>query len=237
MRHPDTRMKLSIIIPALNEAGTIAPCLRALQGLRSRGHELIVVDGGSGDGTPQLAGQLADTVIHSARGRGAQMNRGAAAAYGEVLVFLHADTLLPPDADSILAQHLPGGPAWGRFEVRLSGERFVFRIIEFLMNLRSRLTGIATGDQAMFVTRDLFRQSGGFADLELMEDIEFSARLKRRAPPLCLRDRVLTSSRRWEERGVMRTILGMWWLRLRYALGANPAHLSREYYGRVNPRR
>jgi len=225
-------MNLSIVIPVLNEAAVIRDCLSSLQGLRDRGHEVIVVDGGSGDETVALARELADHVLVSERpGRAVQMNRGAAQAAGEVFLFLHADTVLPEGVDRVLATHGVNANAWGRFDVKLSGRRPLLRVVEAAMNLRSRLTGIATGDQAMFVGRALFREAGGFPDIALMEDIAFSAVLRRRRRPLCLRQAVVTSSRRWEERGIVQTILKMWRLRLLYFLGAAPSDLARQYHG------
>jgi rSAM/selenodomain-associated transferase 2 len=219
---------ISIIIPVLNEAGCIEECLAALQGLRPRGHEVIVVDGGSVDETVRRAAPLCDRLLHSACGRARQMNAGAAAAAGDWLVFLHADTRFLFDLDQVLRGPDATG-VWGRFDVRLSGRRFIFRVIEWCINLKSRLTGIATGDQALFVTRELFNRVGGFPDLPLMEDVAMSRLLKRHAPPAGLRQRVITSSRRWEENGVFRTIVQMWSLRLRYYAGINPAGLAREY--------
>jgi rSAM/selenodomain-associated transferase 2 len=221
--------KLSVIVPVLNESRIIAATLARLQYLRSRGHELIVVDGGSDDATFELACALADRVLCTPRGRARQMNAGAEAASGDILLFLHADTQLPGDADEVLRAELSGDSGWGRFDVRLSGDHWLFRVIEWLMNRRSRLTDIATGDQAIFVTRDLFRRAGGFPEIELMEDIAFCARLRRIAKPLCLKQRVVTSSRRWEQAGIVRTTLKMWWLRLAYRLGVNPASLARWY--------
>lgn len=223
-------MSLSIIMPVLNEAGLIAAALTRLQPLRKQGAELIVVDGGSDDGTPERAEPLADRLIHASKGRAAQMNAGARAATGEILLFLHADTRLPEEADRILAAAFAAGAVWGRFDVRLSGGHPLFRVVAALMNERSRLTGIATGDQAMFVTREAFERVGGFPEIPLMEDIALSKALKRLARPVCLHDRVVASSRRWEERGILRTILLMWELRLRYFLGADPRDLVRRYY-------
>lgn len=222
--------RISIIIPALNEAAGIAETLRPLQPLRARGHEVIVVDGGSADGTVAIARPLADRVIASRPGRARQQNAGAEAAGGDVLLFLHADTQLPPDADALVTGGLTrSGCGWGRFDVRLSGRRPLLRVVERMMNLRSRLTGIATGDQAIFVRRDGFRRAGGFPHIPLMEDVALCRTLRRTGPPLCLRQRVLTSSRRWEQRGILRTILLMWRLRAAYALGADPARLARRY--------
>jgi rSAM/selenodomain-associated transferase 2 len=225
-------MILSIIIPVLNESPLISDCLASLQELRRRGHEVIVVDGGSIDDTGELAAPLSDRCLVSERpGRAAQMNRGAAAASGDVLLFLHADTHLPQDADALLQVAGADADGWGRFDVVLSGRQPLLRVVEAAMNLRSRLTGIATGDQAMFVGRQLFYRAGGFPDIPLMEDISLSAALKRLRPPHCLRQTVITSSRRWEEQGILNTVLQMWMLRLRFFLGAPPANLAREYYG------
>ena len=222
--------RISIVIPALNEAAGIAETLRPLQPLRARGHEVIVADGGSADATVEIARPLADRVMTSELGRARQQNAGAAAAGGDVLLFLHADTRLPPTADELVIDGLmASGRGWGRFDVRLSGRRPALRMVERMMNLRSRVSGIATGDQAIFVRRDWFRRAGGFPQIPLMEDVALSAALRRIGPPLCLRERVLTSSRRWEERGVLRTILLMWRLRAEYALGADPARLAGRY--------
>jgi rSAM/selenodomain-associated transferase 2 len=222
--------RISIIIPALNEATALSATLAPLQPWRARGHEVVVVDGGSTDGTPEIARPMADQVIASPRGRAAQQNAGAAAATGDVLLFLHADTLLPPDADRLVLDGLrTTGRGWGRFDVRLSGVAPGLRVVERMISLRSRVTGIATGDQAIFVHAEWFRRAGGFPPIPLMEDVALSTALKRLGPPLCLRDRATTSSRRWEERGIARTILLMWRLRLAYALGADPARLADRY--------
>lgn len=222
---------VSIIVPALNEAEQIAHTLAALQPLRGAGHEVIVVDGGSTDDTVVLAKPLADQVLVSPRGRSCQMNAGVAEATGDVLLFLHADTRLPHNAIAVLQQGLAQSErVWGRYDVRLSGQHFLLRIVERMMNWRSRLSGIATGDQAMFVRREAFLAVGGFPEIPLMEDIALSHILKRKfGAPLCFSVLVLTSSRRWEENGIGRTILLMWRLRLAYFLGASPEHLARQY--------
>jgi rSAM/selenodomain-associated transferase 2 len=221
---------LSIIVPVLNEAAVIVIALEALAPLRERGAEVIVVDGGSADRTAALAKPLADSLITSACGRAVQMNAGAAVARGDVLLFLHADTRLSPDAERLIPEGLlQSGRAWGRFDVSIEGRHPLLRVVATSMNARSRLTGIATGDQAMFMTRKAFTGVGGFPDIALMEDIELSRRLKRISPPLRLRARVTTSSRRWENRGVLRTILLMWRLRLAYFFGASPDDLARRY--------
>ena len=221
-------MKLSIIMPVLNEASGISATLTALQALRAAGHELIVVDGGSVDATALLASVDADQVINSARGRARQMNAGAAAANGEALLFLHADTRLPEQADSLIRNALQNR-LWGRFDVEISGRPALLRVVAGMMNQRSRLTGIATGDQAMFMTRAAFDAAGGCPDQPLMEDIELSKRLKRLGPPVCLRQRVITSGRRWERHGVWRTILLMWRLRFDYWRGVPVEQLAARY--------
>lgn len=221
---------LSIVVPVLDEAAGIVRTLTALAPLRARGAEVLVVDGGSRDGTQALAVPLCDRVIAAPRGRARQLNAGAAAARASVLLFLHADTLLPEGADARLLGALADGARWGRFDVRIEGRAPMLKVVAALMNLRSRLTGIATGDQAIFVERTLFDAIGGFPDQPLMEDIEWSRRLRARGEaPACLRARVLTSGRRWETRGVWRTIVLMWRLRWRYWRGESPEALARAY--------
>lgn len=226
---------LSIILPVLDEAQALPGVLRALQPLRARGAEIVVVDGGSTDATWRLAHAGADRVLLAPRGRAAQMNAGARQAAGAVLLFLHADTQLPPGADQLVDSAIAGGAAWGRFDVRIDSPRPLLRLVSALMNLRSRATGIATGDQAIFVRRDAFDAAGGFPDLPLMEDIALSGLLRRGAAPACLRARVLTSARRWERHGVLRTIVLMWSLRLRWFLGADAQRLADRYGYRRRP--
>jgi rSAM/selenodomain-associated transferase 2 len=220
-------MRLSIIIPVLNEAAGIEATLRALAPLRGRDVEVIVVDGGSHDGTLDLAGPLTDRVLSAPRGRAAQMNTGAAAAKSDALLFLHVDTHLPQDADRIILDGLRDH-RWGRFDVHFD-DGGLLRLVAIMMNTRSRLTGIATGDQAMFMTRAAFEEVGGFPNIALMEDVALSARLKRLDRPLCLSERATTSGRRWRQHGLWRTILLMWRLRLSFFLGADPARLARAY--------
>jgi len=221
---------LSIIVPVLNEAATVVKALEALAPLRAHGHEVIVVDGGSHDNTVALAMPLADDVISSARGRATQMNAGSKPALGDVLLFLHADTRLPPDADRLILGGLAQSQhCWGRFDVTIDGAHPLLPVVARMMNLRSWLTGIATGDQAMFVAAQTFASAGGFPEIALMEDIALSRTLKRVSPPLCLRARVVASGRRWEKHGVVRTIVLMWRLRLAYFFGANPDALARQY--------
>jgi rSAM/selenodomain-associated transferase 2 len=220
---------LSVIVPVLNEAAGIEATLQALAPLRQRGVEVIVVDGGSSDDTPRLAKPLASTVLTAPRGRARQMNAGAAAARGSVLLFLHADTQLPPQADQPVQNAITSGAVWGRFDVRISGSAWMLRVVAELMNVRSHWSGIATGDQALFVRRAVFERVGGFPDQALMEDIELSKRLCKVSRPARLRARVVTSGRRWESRGVWRTIFLMWRLRWRYWRGETPAQLAEAY--------
>jgi rSAM/selenodomain-associated transferase 2 len=222
--------KLSIIIPVLNEAANIELALARLQPMRGRGHEVIVVDGGSADGTSSLAQPLVDRVLTAPRGRALQMNAGAHEARGDVLLFLHADTRLPDGADQLILDGLrESGLAWGRFDVRIDGRHWLLGPTALLMNLRSDLTHVCTGDQGIFVGSDLFMRIGGYPPIALMEDIALSKILRRMSRPLRFPQRVTTSGRRWERNGVLRTILLMWWLRLRYFLGASPARLARVY--------
>ena len=220
---------LAIVIPVLDEAPRIGELLRELQPLRQAGVELVVADGGSRDGTPEIAAAFADAVIDAPRGRARQMNVGAAASRGDILLFLHADTLLPSAGVAAVMAAIEDGAQWGRFDVRIAGQAPLLRVVARMMNWRSRLTGIATGDQAIFVRREMFERVGGYPELPLMEDIRLSATLKRLAPPACLREQVTTSGRRWEQRGVLRTILLMWWLRAAFFLGASPTWLARLY--------
>lgn len=242
-------LRLAVVVPALNEAAGITHTLLALAPMRGRGVKLVLVDGGSSDATVALATPLVDAVVCSGRGRALQMNAGVrhlqtqghatrpedhqavapAAPQIDAFLFLHADTRLPPQADTLVADALSAGARWGRFDVCIQGRPAMLRCVAAFMNLRSRWTGIATGDQAMFVERDLFEQVGGFPVQPLMEDIELSKRLRAWAEPACLRERVLTSGRRWEERGVWRTIVLMWWLRWRYWRGAPADALARKY--------
>jgi rSAM/selenodomain-associated transferase 2 len=219
---------LSIIVPTLNEGGTIVTTLLTLQPWRGHGCQVIVVDGGSRDGTPDRVAKLADRLIVSPPGRARQMNAGASVAAGEAFWFLHADSNPPREAVPVLCAVLRDA-GWGRFDVRLSGGHPLLRLVERAMNLRSRWTGIATGDQGLFVRREWFEQVGGFPDIELMEDVVLSRRLKRLGPPACLDSVLQTSSRRWERNGIVRTVLLMWGLRLAFALGAAPASLARRY--------
>jgi len=223
-------IRLSIVIPVRNEESVLCATLERLQLLRADGHEVIVVDGGSDDASVGTARPLADQVIVAARGRATQMNAGAAIATGDVLLFLHADSWLPADPADAIASALSADARWGRFDVVIDGRPAILRVVAWMMNARSRLTGIATGDQGIFVDRATFFDAGGYPSIELFEDIELSWVLKRRVGrPACLRQRIVTSGRRWERHGPCRTIIAMWRLRLAYALGADPAGLARRY--------
>lgn len=223
-------LHLSVIIPTLNEADYITGLLQDLAPLRAQGHEVILVDGGSDDQTPAIATARVDRFIQAERGRAVQLNAGAQVAVGDILWFLHADTRVPPDAAARLIHACSEGRPWGRFNVHLSGSHWLLRIIEAMMNFRSCITAVATGDQGIFVTRERFAAVGGFPEIPLMEDIALSKALRRQARPACIRrPRLKTSSRRWEQHGITATMLLMWRLRLAYAMGAAPSDLARRY--------
>ncbi len=223
---------LSVIVPALDEGAGIAAALEALAPVRDDGCEVIVVDGASGDDTVARARPLADRVITVGRGRARQMNAGAAAARGDVLWFVHADTIVDPDAGVRLRAALAQSEReWVRFDVRLSDDRPLLRVVAWSMNLRSRLTGIATGDQGLFVRGEAFEALGGFPEIPLMEDVALSRALRRRGRPLCLYVGLTPSARRWLDGGVLRTILLMWRLRFDYWRGVDPDQLVRRYRG------
>jgi len=220
---------LSIIVPMLNERESIAATLGALR-VGAPTAEIIVVDGGSIDGSRQAAAGLCDMLIEAPRGRACQMNAGAAGAGGEVLAFVHADTIVPDRfaADIEAAMRNPG-VVGGRFDLALDASTLPYRLIARLISLRSRLSRTATGDQAMFVRREIFQRLGGFAQIEICEDLDFARRLKRCGAVACLRSRVMTSARRWQRAGLIRTVLRMWAIRLSYLAGVSPARLRRWY--------
>ncbi|MCC7546667.1 MAG: TIGR04283 family arsenosugar biosynthesis glycosyltransferase [Burkholderiales bacterium] len=223
-------MRLSVVMPVLDEAGCIRTSLERLRVLREAGHEVIVADGGSRDGTPDLARGLADCILDAPRGRALQMNAGAARAGGDVLLFLHADTRLPADVlEQLAAVFCTGSRRWGRFDVRIEGRHPMLRVVARAMNLRSRLTSVCTGDQCIVVARELFVRAEGYPPIVLMEDVALSKRLRRLGAMAALPGPVVTSGRRWENNGVWRTIVLMWWLRLRYFLGDSPRRLGRVY--------
>ncbi len=221
---------ISIVIPVLNEESVLASTLGRLQPLRKKGVEVIVVDGGSNDATCSIAKLLADVVINCERGRANQLNKGAKAAQGQLLLFLHADTQLPSNAFELLGSYASEVLCWGRFRVRLDGQSWVYRLIEILMNSRSCLTGIVTGDHAMFVSSQLFEQVGGYPNIALMEDVAISKRLKKMSSLCCLNSVVVTSSRRWQQNGVVWTIVLMWRLRLLYFFKQTPEKLAQKYH-------
>ena len=221
--------RLDVIIPSLDESDQLPELLASLAPLRSDGAEVILADGGSRDATLAIARAQACRCLSAPRGRASQMNAGGEASHGDHLLFLHADTHLPPGAASLVAKALDGERCWGRFDVRLTGRHPLLSMIAAAMNLRSRLAGIATGDQAMFMTREAFEAVGGFPVQPLMEDIEMSRQLKRLSPPACLRAKVTSSGRRWERNGAWRTIRLMWRLRYRYWRGISADILARDY--------
>lgn len=219
---------ISIIIPTLNEANTIVATLKHISSNATENVEIILVDGGSTDDTIAVASPWVDKCITlDSSGRAQQMNRGGDIASGDILLFLHADTFLPSDYPALLDSL--EGTVWGRFDVRLSGKQPIFRVVEFMINLRSRLTGIATGDQAIFISNSLFTSVGGYDQVPLMEDILISKKLKKIKKPVLRKEKVMTSSRRWEEKGILKTILLMWRLRLQLFLGWSPQSLASEY--------
>lgn len=222
-------VKISIIIPVLNEALNLSRISSFLQSIQHQGHEVIIVDGGSADNTLLMANEVTDKVIVSKAGRALQMNCGANIASGDVLLFLHADTFLPENTIQIISQVFQKKHYWGRFDMRLSSSKIIFRVIEKLINLRSCLTSIATGDQAIFVDKKLFHEIGGFAEIALMEDVEISRRLKKIAKPICIKQKVVSSSRRWESNGIVATVFLMWKLRLYYFFGVSPEKLHQLY--------
>ena len=222
---------LSVIVPALNEAENIAGTLLPLQEERGRSLEIILADGGSTDDTPALARPWINEFTSAPPGRASQMNAGAELAQGRYLFFLHADTQITPEALSELLAHCATGKAqWGFFRVRLAASRWRYRVIESFMNYRSQLTRVATGDQGLFVSKITFQKIGGFSTIPLMEDIEISKRLRKIAEPAVLKKSISTSARRWEQYGVFRTVLLMWYLRLAYFCGVSPETLHRYYY-------
>jgi len=221
-------MRISVIMPVLNEEKTIGAALHALLPLGP--HEIIVVDGGSGDRTRRISVEAGAKVLMTGPGRARQMNRGALEAMGDVLLFLHADTRLPASAFRDIESAL-SDPRYlgGRFDVELGSDRWLLKSVGFMISLRSRLSKVGTGDQAIFVRREIFAELGGFPDMPLMEDIAFCRKLKRMGDVACLKSKVVTSARRWETDGVWRTIFRMWTLKMLYLAGVSPARLKRFY--------
>lgn len=220
---------LLVVVPVLDEGESLGARLEALRPFRDRGAHVVVVDGGSADDTTDVARARGVEVLTARRGRAAQMNAGAANGEEAVILFLHADTHLPEGADQLIRGALDRGHEWGRFDVRIDSPRRLLRVVSFSMNLRSHLSGIVTGDQAIFVQRDLFERVGGFPDLSLMEDVALSRTLRRTGRPARIRSRVTTSARRWEQHGTWRTIVLMWRTRLDYFFGADPERLAVRY--------
>jgi len=222
-------MRIAVIIPTLNEGLSIQKTLIELQAWRQRGHQIILVDGGSADATVSHAENLVDLVLLSPKGRALQMNMGAEHADADILLFLHADTILKEGADHLIIESLSKNKPWGRFNVSFTSDKLIFKIIALFMNIRSCITSIATGDQAIFVEKQLFDQVGRYPSQPLMEDIQLSIVLKRQCRANCLKETVITSSRRWEQQGVYKTILQMWGLRLAYFLGVSSERLKHWY--------
>ena len=229
VEHLNKPLLLSIVVPVLNESHGIESFLKTLIWVREFGHEVIVVDGGSKDTTVERAMPLCDKLIESLPGRARQMNAGADNSSGNLLLFLHSDSLLSTDFLDALKVFLSSSKVWGRFDVRLSGTHPMLRVVERVMNWRSRLTGIATGDQAIFIKQGVYQGVGGFPDQPLMEDVEISKRLKRLSDPFCINSPLVTSSRRWDEKGVWRTIWLMWCLRYQYHKGVSAEEIYRQY--------
>ena len=215
----------TVIIPVLNEAPHIEKLLAPLTDI-----DVIIVDGGSTDNTLALLTAFKAKVIQGSTGRARQMNAGAAEATGDILIFLHADTRLPEGWQNNLRDFADSKKVWGRFNVQFDETAPAFLVIAFMMNWRSRLTGICTGDQAIFVRRSAFDKHNGFADIPLMEDIDISRRLRRESWPYCVPDKATTSARLWRARGLIRTVLHMWWYRLQYFFGVSPERLVKSYY-------
>lgn len=221
---------LSIIIPVLNEEHFLAVNKERLVSLLQEGHEILIVDGGSQDDSVSIARSLGCEVFCTRASRGHQLGYGANRSKNDVLLFLHADTHLPSHTAKMVAQALVGPEQrWGRFDVRFSNPHPVFRVIAWFMNKRSCLTGIVTGDHALFIKRELYFSCGGYRDVPLMEDVELCRRLKKHASPVCLSEEVVTSSRRWEQNGIFKTVIMMWWLRLMFFFGWSPEKLARLY--------
>lgn len=221
---------ISIIIPVINEASSIVAFLKSLQHYRENGHEIILVDGGSSDNTVNLIDQYVDHSLVCTLGRATQMNLGARHAKNNCLLFLHSDTYLPDSADTLILNSLSNQNHWGRFNIKLTGQHFIFRIIESMINLRSKYTGVATGDQAIFINKNIFDKIKGYPDIKLMEDIALSKRLRKQYSCAYLTEKVTTSSRRWEKNGIFRTILLMWILRFLFFIGTKPDYLFKIYY-------
>lgn len=228
MVHQGSGMLISVIVPVLNEASNVTQLSQHLTEL-SESAEVIIVDGGSVDGSATLFGNAGLRVVTSPPGRAHQMNTGAQHATGDVLLFLHADTVLPHNATGLVTEAVTSGKEWGRFDVQIVGASRMLPVVSFMMNHRSRITGFATGDQAIFVTTPVFHDVGGFPPQPLMEDIELCRRLLRRSKPACLRARARTSGRRWDTRGAWRTIFLMWHLRFDYWRGVSAEHIARRY--------
>ncbi|MBA53337.1 MAG: glycosyl transferase [Pseudomonadales bacterium] len=221
----------TIVVPVLNESAGIDQCMQDLLAIAHNRWKVVVCDGGSQDGTLQRLAAYPVVVVSSGPGRARQMNAGAEMAEGPLLVFVHADTRLPADFNLLMEAFLATGLQWGRFDVQLDNPRWPYRMIAWFMNRRSALTGVCTGDQTFFMRAAFFLRLQGFAQLPLMEDVEFSLRARKLSVPFRVTQPVMTSARRWSKHGVLKTMLLMWWLRLAYRLGVSPRRLHAWYYG------
>lgn len=219
----------TVVVPTLNEEAEIVACLDDLEKFRAQGFEVILVDGYSSDRTLQLAEGKCDNISTNQAGRARQMNAGALQARSNIIIFLHVDTRLPENAAQLISEFPEDKPVWGRFDIELTGEHWLFRVIAAMANMRSRLTGIATGDQAIFMSKSLFYEAGGFPLIALMEDVAMSERLKQICLPICFKDKVISSSRRWQKHGIIKTIIKMWYLRAAYSMGVHPDDLAKRY--------
>lgn len=222
------KISLSIIIPVRNEASHLPSLLNALQKRKSENTEVIVVDGCSEDDTLNVICQRKNRILHSEPGRAQQMNTGARHAKGEYLWFLHADSKVDFDFESIIESGLKN-KKWGWFNVRLSNTKIIFRVIESMMNYRSKITSVATGDQGIFIHKNIFIEQGLFPSIALMEDVKFSKKIRSSESPFISDTPLETSARRWEENGPIRTIFKMWTLRLLFFIGASPNWLNKQY--------
>lgn len=223
----DTLPTISVVIPILNEARILEKTLDQLQS-ELGDHELIIVDGGSTDSSVRIAEKYGKVVL-SACGRAKQLNTGAAAATGDILIFLHADIWLEPGAFAAVATALASGYVGGGFRQKIDGKRVLYRLIEIAGNIRGRYLNVFYGDSGIFLARTDFEKIGGFPDVPILEEMEFSKRLRQLGKPTLLTPCIHISARRWEASGIVRTTLNNWLITALYFLGASPEKLARLY--------